>query len=1136
MERRDELHRHGCSIAKQTILTTHPSGLQTRVSVELANFDALCVHSECKTSKRPVWESPFLARRGLLGGVSAHATPVLGRRSDAVNEGRLSQQCTPVMRRREVDSPGGSPLPMRRAEGEEEEPCDLDNSVISGWLKFRDNKRWKSRWGVVTKLSPAADCLHLQLYRDPKDRYKKGQTKASLSLQHFLGFESGFTLDKESNTIAIICQDVIVVLAFETRERLIAWQVKVGGQLGSSKEFLVMIGGGGSRKLPAGPARLHIQGRRFALTSGVPPRLLGLWELAHLRRYGVVEGRFCFEGGSHCGKGEGLHLLITDQAQDITDAFDQAAHGNLSLQRPTSSRAGTGAERGSKLRANTRLSDQNTVDQSIPDTASALYEENYFGEDCGETSPYWPSDERRGFEEHDYRHDPEICPKAPWSGADHVTLERCNNCLTKLGAMSRSSTVALTPGTHFNPAWTMEAVPESSSDNSSNSTEYLTPRTIRKNAETCQCKDCPPQRPPKPLHFDQMKPPAPLPSKVCPCVNDNYPTKNPKVGPYENYDIPKVAHAEVDNAEYYDTPKRIKQALAEDLFQVNKNSAPGSLVLTKKCGCILKFGSKKKPLIVECEENLQHVECPCQKVTNWANTLISLPYCKKSPSGEKINTEVVNTDRSDGMALYATVDMSRKTNRQSAVAEQDKEIGVGQETDFTNYQNVEPKEGKDFEGPYANYENLEFALSLEFYENAKDLLKKAGVTQSELDALSANIDLAVNSLPRKPKLCTKCVHCQNPAHNQQDIKRNRSDEYLLMEPSREAKCEMANRALGSNPGYTPMSPKPNWSQSLKHPMQKLYRADIEKSLSIPTLNGSGNRTQSFDETPVNNNRDSMQKRSSSVDSARLLEDLKEFDSSIGSHATSSSLETLRNLALESRLASPPCERECYDCCKSSASENKTSEESSSKEVPHLRNKHMDNAQIKRSSSVPCKSGGNRDSSSSNDSGVSSCSLKHGPGEFQEFEMPLTSGQSRYQYMLQRRMRGNLSGCLHSSLPRKSKSSDPLRDMSMQIHRTNVPAKSSSAEAEVPVLPPKQFKGVLDTHSTSSGTSDMSDYIETLSLTSSHSSSDTPTGVRISRQPTNTLRPRSGKEYHNLDPIITSMYKNGKELANYTNIP
>lgn len=133
MERRDELHHH-CSIAKQTILTTHPSGLQTRVSVELANFDALCLH-ECSNTKKKMWDSPFLARK-ILG--SAHATPVLGRRSDVINEGRLSQQCTPVMRRREVDSPGGSPLPMRRGEVDED---DVDNSVISGWLKFRDNKR-----------------------------------------------------------------------------------------------------------------------------------------------------------------------------------------------------------------------------------------------------------------------------------------------------------------------------------------------------------------------------------------------------------------------------------------------------------------------------------------------------------------------------------------------------------------------------------------------------------------------------------------------------------------------------------------------------------------------------------------------------------------------------------------------------------------------------------------------------------------------------------------------------------------------------------------------------------------------------------------------------------------------------------
>jgi hypothetical protein len=42
-------------------------------------------------------------------------------------------------------------------------------------------------------------------------------------------------LDKESNTIAILCQDVTVVLAFDTRERLIQWQVKIANNLGEGK-------------------------------------------------------------------------------------------------------------------------------------------------------------------------------------------------------------------------------------------------------------------------------------------------------------------------------------------------------------------------------------------------------------------------------------------------------------------------------------------------------------------------------------------------------------------------------------------------------------------------------------------------------------------------------------------------------------------------------------------------------------------------------------------------------------------------------------------------------------------------------------------------------------------------------------
>ncbi|KAI8439775.1 hypothetical protein MSG28_013459 [Choristoneura fumiferana] len=84
------------------------------------------------------------------------------------------------------------------------------------------------------------DCVHLQLYKDLKERQKNGQTKASLSLQQYLGFESGFTLDKESNTLAILCEDV-------------------QHNLGSSKEFAAVIISAPNSIRP-GPVRLHACG------------------------------------------------------------------------------------------------------------------------------------------------------------------------------------------------------------------------------------------------------------------------------------------------------------------------------------------------------------------------------------------------------------------------------------------------------------------------------------------------------------------------------------------------------------------------------------------------------------------------------------------------------------------------------------------------------------------------------------------------------------------------------------------------------------------------------------------------------------------------------------------------------------
>ena len=51
--------------------------------------------------------------------------------------------------------------------------------------------------------------------------------KPIFELEHYLGIESGFVHDRESNTMAIICIEQTILLAFETREILLQWQTKL---------------------------------------------------------------------------------------------------------------------------------------------------------------------------------------------------------------------------------------------------------------------------------------------------------------------------------------------------------------------------------------------------------------------------------------------------------------------------------------------------------------------------------------------------------------------------------------------------------------------------------------------------------------------------------------------------------------------------------------------------------------------------------------------------------------------------------------------------------------------------------------------------------------------------------------------
>lgn len=463
------------------------------------------------------------------------------------------------------------------------------------------------------------------------------------------------------------------------------------------------------------------------------------------------------------------------------------------------------------------------------------------------------------------------------------------------------------------------------------------------------------------------------------------------------------------DGEYYDTPKRLRECLDSELFRITRGSAEDAIILRKPCGCLLKVGRRRiEPTVVETEESFQPADCPCRKVTDWANAWIKLPYCRRDTDVSESsvpNKENVIPNGADRSALYATVDVARKTRRKTWCERR------GASTPGGSAHEID-------EGPLAHYENLSFALSLEHYENAKDLLRRAGITQTELDAIGASL---------KPSSFASvdgggvCARCGNPPHEDRP-RGGSSDEYLLMEPKN---IETDRSEIGKVPpaGYTPMSPIGTFAfHTLRHPTRgPVGRLLEEKSASNPTLCASDEPRGGPREGETESRRESRaeyRKRSSSADSSRFLEDVEEFEGSVGSRGSASSLETLRDAAAE---------RAACACAAGTYTQHAAGERAEA-----------------RAGEAPAAAAGARDSSSSNDSGVSSCSLRRAAGE-----PPRASGAARRALRHSRRDRPAAAAAA-----RRARSQGPPRPAAA----AGLPLKSSSAEAEVPVLLVKQLAG------------------------------------------------------------------------------
>ncbi|XP_042368330.1 protein Dok-7-like isoform X3 [Plectropomus leopardus] len=200
-----------------------------------------------------------------------------------------------------------------------------DSVVVEGYARLRDGKKWKTRWLVLRKPSPVADCLLLLVFKDKSDKAQGNKERVSVTLEEICGLEVGQWFEGVAFTLTILCLNQAALLGFDSKEAVLAWDARLRYSLGEVHRFSVGVLPG--TKLESGPATLHLCNNLLALARDVPPVIIGHWNLPDLRRYGPVPNGFVFEGGTRCGYWAGVFLLTSAESEQISFLFDCIVRG-----------------------------------------------------------------------------------------------------------------------------------------------------------------------------------------------------------------------------------------------------------------------------------------------------------------------------------------------------------------------------------------------------------------------------------------------------------------------------------------------------------------------------------------------------------------------------------------------------------------------------------------------------------------------------------------------------------------------------------------------------------------------------------------------------------------------------------------
>lgn len=80
-----------------------------------------------------------------------------------------------------------------------------------------------------------ADCLQMLVYRDRAERAKGLRERSSLTLEDICGLEPGLPYEGLVHTLAIVCLSQAVMLGFDSREAMCAWDTRIRYALGEGE-------------------------------------------------------------------------------------------------------------------------------------------------------------------------------------------------------------------------------------------------------------------------------------------------------------------------------------------------------------------------------------------------------------------------------------------------------------------------------------------------------------------------------------------------------------------------------------------------------------------------------------------------------------------------------------------------------------------------------------------------------------------------------------------------------------------------------------------------------------------------------------------------------------------------------------